>query len=180
MNFNTVTATIIGAAIVAGLAFTWVSKKQETRIKHHITGDSFHHTFETKKGMKSRLSSVGIMAGTEYKERACINIEFASGYDFHVYHEPVSIDAAYKEITNPDYSQTDFKVIEKGTDFLIYKAMDGKIAFHSVLVNVKVGTESFSTITEQVHFDMQDKALVMSLEDCKEVIKIMRSIKKAD
>jgi len=156
--------------------------QEEKRVEHHITGNGFDHTFNTKEGMKSALSGVGKLVEKNgedvFEEKACINIEFASGYDFQVFHEPISIEEAYTQITDPEHSQTGYKVIEQKDDYLIYEAMEGEIPFHSVLVNVKAGDESFSTITEQVHFN-EGKKLVLDLEDCREVVKIMRSIKKA-
>lgn len=110
------------------------------------------------------------------------NINNNNNYDFQMEFsdEPVDVKSKYKEREDwatESGNQTGLEIVKQEENFIIYKGMDGKVPFHSIIIAREIGGRYLVTDTEQVHYTEDMKPITLSYEDCLVIVQIYNSIK---
>lgn len=145
---------------------------------HDVPMGSYSVRLHTPADVTVQPSMVGSSRWEGFK--TVINLRLPNGYDTTIYPEGVQLDRVFDEEivehSRKHGAQKDIVVVERKPNCIIYTAREGKIPFASVLVQVERGGYPFHTVTEQVHFDEDNNALTISVEECRLIAAIMETL----
>lgn len=145
-------------------------------LTHNVQLGRHRLLLKTLNGWTVRPSAIGSSAWEG--DKPVLVLTLPGGYNTYIFAEPIDIKAEYAAIMKHAgrSTQNNFSVVDEDKDYLIYKAQEGKIPFHSILATKQVDGQAFHTITEQVHFDENNNAVTVSELMCRAILATMRSI----